>query len=384
MTTVALLMAAGRGSRFGGERPKQYAALAGKAVLRRAACCYLTHPAIDRVATVIHPDDAGLYAAATDGLDLLPSIEGGDTRQESVRRGLEALADLNPDTILIHDAARPFVPAKVIDRVLNAIGPRTGAIAALPVHDSLRRADGGRIIDDVDRFGVWRAQTPQGFPFQDIREAHIAVAHEGHTDDASVARAAGMTVTVVEGAEELFKITTADDLLRAEALLRQRADRSRVGMGFDVHRFGSGDSVQLCGVAIPHGRGLAGHSDADVALHALTDAILGAVCAGDIGHHFPPTDPRWQGADSAIFLTEAARQVTDLDGHIGHVDLTIICERPKIGPHREAMRARIAEILQINVATVSVKATTTERLGLTGRGEGIAAQAVATVWLPAG
>lgn len=384
MVTAALVMAAGRGSRFGGARPKQYAALAGLPVLRRTVKCYIAHPAIDFVAAVIHPEDKALYDAAVAGLDLLPPALGAETRQESVRNGLEALAELNPDIVLIHDAARPFLAPAVIDRVLHAISPGTGAIAALPVHDSLCRADDGVIASDVDRAGIWRAQTPQGFRYEEIRAAH-AVATDGcYTDDASVARGAGIAVAVVEGAEELFKITTADDLARADALLHQRADRSQVGMGFDVHRFGPGDSVHLGGISIPHNQGLSGHSDADVALHALTDAILGAVGAGDIGHHFPPSDPRWKGADSAIFLAEAARKVRDRDGQIGHVDLTIICERPKVGPHRDAMRARIAQILAVDVGSVSVKATTTERLGFTGRGEGIAAQAVATVWLPAG
>lgn len=383
MTNVALLMAAGRGQRFGGAIPKQYADLAGCAVMRRTALCYLDHPLIDLVVAVIHPDDRDKYEAATAGLDLAPPIMGGDTRQESVRNGLQGLAPYAPESVLIHDAARPLVASPVIDRVLAAIGPGVGAIAALPVHDSLRHASDGLVDGDVERDGVWRAQTPQGFRYRDILSAHLDVATDGFTDDASVARAAGLQVAVVEGHEDGFKITTSDDLRRAEARIAERVMRCQVGMGFDVHRFGPGDTVQLGGIAIPHDRGLAGHSDADVALHALTDAVLGSVGAGDIGHHFPPSDPRWKGADSSIFLAEAARQVRDRGGDIGHVDLTIICERPKIGPHREAMRARISEILGIGIDAVSVKATTTEGLGFTGRREGIAAQAVATIRLPA-
>lgn len=383
MTTAALLVAAGRGQRFGRALPKQYAALAGRPVLRHAALSLLQHPGIDHVVAVIHRDDRALYDSATDGLALGSPVIGGATRQQSVQHGLQALAALGPQTVLIHDAARPLLPADVIDRVLAAVGPGTGAIAALPVHDSLRRALDGTIGEELDRTGVWRAQTPQGFRFEEILHAHSLAEGAEHSDDASIARAAGLAVAVVDGAEENFKITTSGDLARAEALLRQQAERCHVGMGFDVHRFGPGQGVRIGGLDIAHDQSLIGHSDADVALHALTDAILGAVGAGDIGQLFPPTDMRWRGADSALFLAEAVARVQARGGHIGNLDLTVICERPKIGPHREAMRARIADIAGLEPTVVNVKATTTERLGFTGRGEGIAAQAVATVWLPA-
>lgn len=380
MRAVALIVAGGSGSRFGGPVPKQYRRLAGVPVLRRTVETFLNHPAVGRVQVVIRAEDAALYADAVAGLDLPPPVIGGADRQESVRRGLEVLAGV--DVVLIQDAARPCVPAPVIDRVLAAVQPGAGAIAALPVADTLWRGPDAVCDTLVDRQNLWRAQTPQGFMLTDILAAHRAAEGQGLTDDAAVAAAAGLKVHLVEGSPVSAKITTEVDLIEAETRLRQNLTDIRVGTGFDVHAFADGDHVTLCGLTIPHTRGLAGHSDADVGLHALTDAILGALAAGDIGQHFPPSDPRWKGADSAQFLRHAADLVAARGGVIAHTDVTLICERPKVGPHRAAMQARVAEILGIALDRVSIKATTTEKLGFTGREEGIAAQAVATLRLP--
>lgn len=388
--TVALIVAAGRGLRFGGPLPKQYRLLAGVPVLRRSALAYLRHPGIDAVRIVIDPAARDLYDAAVDGLGLPEPLAGGADRQESVRRGLEALAGEAPapDRVLIHDAARPLVDAATIAEVIAALDDAPGAIAAAPLADTLKRAaasggDRPLVSGTVDRGGLWRAQTPQGFRFQPILHAHRAAAGAALTDDAAVAEAAGLPVRLVPSSEENFKVTTEADLARAEALLTAAAE-SRTGTGFDVHRFGPGDHVVLCGVRIPHDRGLVGHSDADVGLHAITDALLGAIGAGDIGQHFPPSDPQWRGAASDAFLVHAARLVAARGGRLVHVDVTLIAERPKIGPHRDAMVGRIAEMLDVPADRVSVKATTTEGLGFTGRREGIAAQAAATVALPRG
>ncbi|MCK6442125.1 bifunctional 2-C-methyl-D-erythritol 4-phosphate cytidylyltransferase/2-C-methyl-D-erythritol 2,4-cyclodiphosphate synthase [Elstera cyanobacteriorum] len=380
MRAVALIVAGGSGSRFGGPVPKQYRRLAGVPVLRRTVETFLTHPAVGRVQVVIRAEDTALYADAVAGLDLPPPVIGGADRQESVRLGLEVLAGV--DVVLIQDAARPCVPAPVIDRVLAAVQPGAGAIAALPVADTLWRGPDAVCDALVDRQNLWRAQTPQGFMLTDILAAHRATQGQGLTDDAAVAMAAGLKVHLVEGSPVSAKITTEADLTEAETRLRQNLTDIRVGTGFDVHAFADGDSVTLCGLTIPHTCGLAGHSDADVGLHALTDAILGALAAGDIGQHFPPSDPRWKGADSAQFLRHAADLVAARGGVIAHTDVTLICERPKVGPHRAAMQARVAEILGLALDRVSIKATTTEKLGFTGREEGIAAQAVATLRLP--
>lgn len=374
--TLALIVAAGRGQRAGDGLPKQYRRVGGQAVLRRTVQAFLDHPRVDGVQVVIHPDDRDLYAAAVSGLALPSPILGGATRQESVRLGLEAVAC---DLVLIHDAARAFVSAAVIDRVIGALATDDGAVPALPVSDSLRRG-GSHIDGEVDRDGLYRVQTPQGFRFDAILAAHRAVTTAA-TDDAAVLRAVGGRVALVEGDEANMKLTTPDDFRRAETALAA-AMTSRSAMGFDVHRFGPGDHLWLCGVRVPHSHGVIGHSDADVGLHALTDALLGTIGDGDIGQHFPPTDMQWKGASSDRFLAHAAALVAARGGRIDHVDVTIISERPKVGPHRDAMRHRIAAILAIGVGAVSVKATTTEALGFTGRGEGIAAQAVATVRLP--
>ena len=382
--TVALVVAAGRGQRFGGPLPKQYAELAGRPVLGHSLARLAAHPRIGRVVAVIHPDDRALYDRAAAGLALPKPAAGGPSRQDSARLGLESLAALAPGAVLIHDGARPFVGAAVIDRVLDALGASAGAIAALPVTDTLKRGADGRITGTVERAGLWRAQTPQGFRFAEILAAHQKSAGRELTDDAAVAERAGLSVALVEGAPENIKITTQDDLARAECWLagEQAGAETRVGQGFDVHRLGPGDQVMLCGIAVPHDAGLMGHSDADVGLHALTDAILGALGAGDIGQHFPPSEARWRDAESGVFLRHAGDLVTGAGGRIRHLDVTLICERPRIGPHRAAMVTRIAELLGIDAGRVSVKATTTEGLGFTGRGEGIAAQASATISLP--
>jgi 2-C-methyl-D-erythritol 4-phosphate cytidylyltransferase/2-C-methyl-D-erythritol 2,4-cyclodiphosphate synthase len=323
-----------------------------------------------------------LYEDAIGSLDLLPPTRGGPSRQDSVRLGLESLEPLAPETVLIHDAARPFVSSQIITSVLEGLTVAHGAIPAVPVRDSLKRGDaGGRITATVDRSALWQAQTPQGFRFPEIMTAHRLLAGNDLTDDAAICELADLNVILVSGDENNFKVTAMNDLARAEALLAKAA-QTRTGMGFDVHRFGLGDHVLLCGVAIPHDAGLDGQSDADVALHALTDALLGAIGDGDIGSHFPPSDPTWRGVASDAFVAHAGRLITDRGGQISNVDVTIICERPTIGPHREAMRDQIAMVLRIPVDRVSVKATTTERLGFTGRQEGIAAQAIATVQIP--
>ncbi len=381
--TVALVVAAGRGARFGAATPKQYLDLAGRPLLRHSLVALCRHPAIDRVRAVIDPDDRALYEAAAAGLDLLAPVAGGDSRQASVRLGLESLEDLQPDRVLIHDGARPFVAPELVDRILAALDEAPGAIAALPLTDTVKRESDGSVAGTVERDGLWRAQTPQGFRYADILQAHRAAAHQpGLTDDAAVAERAGLAVRLVEGDPANLKVTTPADLERAARWLAGGGEEIRTGMGFDVHRFEPGDRVRLCGVEVPHDRALAGHSDADVGLHALVDAILGALAAGDIGTHFPPSEPEWRGADSARFAALARDLVAERGGRIVNVDVTLICETPRIGPHRPAMTARIAELLGIAPDRVSVKATTTERLGFTGRGEGIAAQASATIALP--
>ncbi len=378
---AALIMAAGSGERFGGETPKQYRLLAGKPVLRRTVETFLGHPAVDRVRIVINPAHRELCLDALRDLPVGDPIDGGASRQASVRQGLEALGDMQPGFVLVQDGVRPLTDRGTIDRVRQALETSPAAIAAVPVVDTLKRERQGRIDGTVDRSGLWRAQTPQGFAFAAILEAHRAAADDDVTDDAALAERAGLRVALVQGNEDNLKVTTEHDLARAETLIAGCAGDVRVGNGFDVHRFGSGDHVTLCGIDIPFEKGLVAHSDGDVGLHAITDAILGALGAGDIGQHFPPSDPRWKGQDSAAFLRHAAEMAAAEGGHIAHVDVTLICERPKIGPHRDAMVTRIAEILGPGTA-VSVKATTSEGLGFTGRGEGIAAQATATLRLP--
>jgi 2-C-methyl-D-erythritol 4-phosphate cytidylyltransferase/2-C-methyl-D-erythritol 2,4-cyclodiphosphate synthase len=377
--TVALVVAAGKGERAGGGVPKQYRAIGGKAILAHAVDALLRHPGVDRVQAIIGRDQEALYRAAIGDRPLPPPVTGGESRRESVRRGLAAIGSATH--VLIHDAARPFLPAGVVDRLLAALATAPGAIPALPVADTL--AHGGETLGGVvPRDGLVRVQTPQAFHYPAILAAHRAWPDDREaTDDAQIARAAGLNVAIVAGDPALEKITFRDDVMTAEA--RLAADWTvRTGMGFDVHAFKDGAELWLGGVRIDHPRGLAGHSDADVALHAVTDALLGAIGEGDIGLHFPPGDPRWKGADSARFVEHARALIEARDGIVDHVDVTIICERPKIGPYREAIRARIAALLRVREGRISIKATTTERLGFTGRGEGIAAQAVATVRAP--
>ncbi len=385
--TVALVLAGGRGSRVGGDIPKQYRNIAGIPMIRRTLSRFDDHPNVDNVRAVIHPDDMALYRDAIGTMDLPGPILGGETRQESGYNGLKGIENLSPEYVLIQDAARPFTGVETIDRVLQALQSAPAALAAMPVTDTIKRADSqNRVTGTVDRSGLWRAQTPQGFRFGEILAAHVACKGRVMTDDAAIAEADGLDVTMVEGDEENFKVTTEADLVRAERIARQQegmigGGEIRVATGFDVHRFEDGDSVTLCGIKIPHSHGLRGHSDADAGLHALTDAILGTLAAGDIGDHFPPSDPQWRNVDSAVFLNHAVDMLNSRGGAILHLDVTLICESPKIGPHRDAMRDRVAGLCGLDPSRVSIKATTTERLGFTGRGEGIAAQAAATVRL---
>ena len=380
-TCVALIVASGRGERFGSDRPKQYLPLAGKPLLRHSLERLRRHPGIDHVRAVIHSDDAVLYAAAVDGLDLLEPVPGGRTRQESVRLGLESLLGRPPALVLIHDGARPLVSASIIEGVLQGLRGHPAAVPVLPVTDTLKRGIDGMVAGTIDRAGLYRTQTPQGFLYEKILRAHRRFAGATMTDDAALAEADGLRVALVPGEEDNVKITEPADLARAERWLAA-AWRPCTGLGFDVHRLAPGDGVVLLGVRVACPLRLLGHSDADVGLHALTDALLGTIGAGDIGSHFPPSEARWAGADSTIFLTHARDLVIAAGGLIEHVDVTLICERPRIAPHRAAMTARVAELLGLRPDRVSVKATTTEHLGFTGRGEGIAAQAVATVRLP--
>ena len=380
-SVYALVVAAGRGSRFGSDRPKQYLSLGGRMVLHHAVGALARHPRIAGVQVAIHPEDRNLFDRAVAGLEVLPPINGGGTRQGSVRLGLEALAARRPQRVLIHDGARPFPSAALIGRVIDGLDRAAAAIPCLPLRDTIKSAEGGVIRMTVDRSNLWRAQTPQGFHFDVILAAHRAAAGYELTDNSAVAEAAGLMPLLVDGDEDNLKVTTAEDLAAAARQLAAQLGDVRVGLGFDVHAFGPGDKVVICGIEIPHGAGLVGHSDADVGLHSLTDAVLGAIGAGDIGQHFPPTDPQWRGVASHRFLRHAADLVCARGGAVAHVDVTIVCESPKIGPYRPAMVERVAAILGISADRVGVKATTTDRLGFTGRGEGIAAQAVATVRL---
>ena len=367
--TAVLIVAAGSGSRAGGMIPKQFARVAGRALVAHAYRAFAANPRIDEVVVVIAD---GAQHALTAALGEVAWAIGGATRRDSVRNGLAAVT---ADRVLVHDAARPFVPAAVIDRVLDALDSQDAAVPVLAVADTLSR---NHVI--VPRDGLVRVQTPQGFRRAVLEAAHAAwPADEEATDDAQMVRRLGGSVALVQGDVMLDKVTHSEDFAAAEARMPRE---SRSASGFDVHRLESGEELWLGGIRIPHDKGLSGHSDADVALHALTDALLGTIAAGDIGTHFPPSDPQWKGADSAQFLQHAASLIAERSGQIDFVDLTIICEAPKIGPHREAIRTRIAALLEIDRDRVSVKATTTEALGFTGRGEGIAAQAMATISLP--
>jgi len=383
-TFVAILVAAGQGSRMGTDLPKQYMPVAGRAVLAHAWVALAAHPAVERILVAIGEGQERLARAALAPLTAAPElVAGGATRRDSVRAALDRLAaEGAPSHVLIHDAARPFLPAGVLDRLIAAAESHDAAIPVLPIADTLVRGSEARMGEDVARDGLYRVQTPQMFHFETIMRAHRETPADAPvTDDAGMLRALSVPVAMVEGDAMLEKLTYSGDLARAQGALA--ASRlPRVGTGYDVHRLVAGKPLWLCGVEIAHERGLSGHSDADVAIHALVDALLGALAEGDIGSHFPPSDPQWKGAPSHTFLTFARDRVAARSGEIAHVDVSIICEAPKIGPHREAMRARLAELLEIDPGRVSVKATTTERLGFTGRREGIAAQAVATILLP--
>ena len=378
MTIAAVLVAAGSGSRFGAETPKQFLRLAGKPVIRHAA------EALAREVDLLQPvGESAPIVAALDGVPFLPVVAGGATRQASVLAGLEALVPHAPDIVLVHDAARPLIPAGTIPALLTALERAPGAIPALPVADTLKRGSDGRIVETVARAGLFRAQTPQAFRFAALLAAHRSPATDAATDDASLLEAAGQTVLLVPGAEDNIKLTYPEDLQRLERAMGGSLV-PRTGTGFDVHAFADSRKLVLCGVAVPHPRGLAGHSDADVGIHALCDAIYGALAEGDIGRHFPPSEAAWKDADSARFAVHAAERIAARGGRLANVDVTLICERPKIAPYAAAMTARLAGLLGVDPTRVSVKATTTETLGFTGRGEGIAAQAVATVLLPDG
>ncbi len=383
---AAVIVAAGRGERLGATGgPKQYRMLAGKSVLQRTLDCFTKHPAIDIVQVVIHPDDRALYDAAVHQHEKLADpVGGGVTRQQSSRAGIEAVAAKSCVNVLIHDAARPFVSAQTIDNVLSGIASGTCALPACAVSDTLKRAkDNGEFVETVSRDGLHFGQTPQGFVMTDALTAHKKAAENNlhdFTDDAAVGEWAGLSVVLVEGDRNNFKITTQEDM----AMAQQKADKARIpdvrtGNGYDVHQLIPGKTVTLCGIEIPHTKSLSGHSDADVGLHALTDALLGTIGEGDIGSHFPPSDEKWKNAASDQFLIHATELVRGAGGSITNLDITLICEAPKIGPHRQEMRMRVAEIAGIDVNRVSVKATTNERIGFVGREEGIAAIATATV-----
>ena len=383
---AAVVVAAGQGVRAGGDLPKQFRRIAGETLLRRALSSFTEAPKVKLVQPVIRSEDADIVRAEMEGLSVLPPVVGGATRQASVRAGLEALISHKPDIVLVHDAARPFASQDLIERAIVAAEKTGAAIPGVPVTDTIKRVDGsGAVETTLDRGSLRLVQTPQAFAFPALIAAHRRAAEQGRqdfTDDAALAEWAGMKVSVFPGEAGNTKFTTPEDFVRAEAIQSAALGDVRTGSGLDVHAFGPGDHVTLGGIRIPHSRALTGHSDADVALHALTDAILGALADGDIGAHFPPSDPQWLGASSDRFLVFAVDRVRARRGRIAHLDLTIVCESPRIGEHRDRMRANIAKLAGIDIDRVAVKATTSEKLGFTGRGEGIVAYATATVRLP--
>ena len=383
---AAVVVAAGRGLRAGGDLPKQYRCILGEPMIRPSLAALAGHNGISAVQPVIHADDAALFRAAVAGIDLLPPVHGGASRQASVRAGLRALEGHRPDLVLVHDAARPFASEALITRAIAATGTSGAAVPVIAVADTVKTVDAtGCVTGTIDRAQLRMVQTPQAFGFAVLLDAHQRAAAAGRddfTDDAALAEWAGLKVTTFKGEAGNVKLTTDDDFSRAEVAKLAALSDVRTGFGFDVHQFGDGDHVMLGGVRIPHGRGLSGHSDADVVLHALVDAVLGALSEGDIGVHFPPTDARWRGASSDRFFAFAVDRVRARGGRIAHIDVTIVCEAPRIGPHRDQMRTRIAELAGIPIERVGVKATTSEKMGFTGRGEGMAAFANATVRLP--
>ena len=384
--TAAILVAAGRGLRAGAGGPKQYRSIGGQSVIFRAMEPFCCHPQVAAVQPVLNPEDVAMFNEAVRELKHQPPTNGGATRQASVHAGLEALAGQKPDIVLIHDAARPFVSAALISRAIKAASATGAAIPAIQVADTIKLVDGaGNVEATPERARLRIAQTPQAFRFDVILDAHRRAAREGRndfTDDAALAEWAGLTVATFEGDPANMKLTTPEDFVREEARLASQLGDVRTGTGYDVHAFGDGDHLMICGIRVPHSRGFLAHSDGDVGLHALVDAILGALADGDIGSHFPPSDTKWKGAASDKFLKYAVDRVTARGGRIANLEVTLICERPKIGPLRDTMRARIAEIAGLSISRVAVKATTSERLGFTGREEGIAATASATIRLP--
>ena len=384
MKVAALVVAAGRGRRFGGPTPKQWLDCAGAPLLARTLAALGAAPEISAILTVIHPDDRADYdaALAASGVSALPPAHGGETRQISVRNGLEALAALKPDLVLIHDGARPFVDAGLVGRAVAAAQAHGAAVPGVPVTDTVKQVEETRIVGSPERAALRAVQTPQAFGFDLILAAHRAAPRFDMTDDAAVAEAAGHAVHIFAGEPGNIKVTTMSDLEAAARRFAPALTDVRVGQGFDVHAFVEGDAVWLGGVKIPHTHKLDGHSDADVVIHALCDAIYGALGDGDIGAHFPPSEEKWRGAASSIFLEHAAARVRARGGAIAHLDVNLVCEAPRVGPHRDAMRARIAEIAGITIDRVGVKATTAEKLGFVGRREGVACMALATVRLP--
>jgi 2-C-methyl-D-erythritol 4-phosphate cytidylyltransferase / 2-C-methyl-D-erythritol 2,4-cyclodiphosphate synthase len=384
--TAAIVVAAGRGLRAGSGGPKQYRSIGGQTVIFRAMEAFCSHPQVFAVQPVVNPDDTRMFQDAVCGLNHVTPTSGGATRQASVHAGLEALVPQKPDIVLIHDAARPFVSHGVISRAIEAVARTGAAIPTIAVADTIKLVDANGAVESTpERARLRIAQTPQVFRFEEILEAHRRAAREGRsdfTDDAALAEWAGLTVATFEGDVANMKLTTPEDFLREEARLASTLGDIRTGTGYDVHAFGQGDHVMICGVRVPHAKGFLAHSDGDVGLHALVDAILGALADGDIGSHFPNTDPQWKGAASDKFLKYAVDRVAARGGRIANLEVTLICERPKVGPLRDTMRARIAEITGVDISRIAVKATTSERLGFTGREEGIAATASATIRLP--
>ena len=382
--TIAIIVAAGKGVRMGGGLPKQYRQLAGKSVLRRSVEAFLNHPLVDTVCVVIHPEHEVFYKEAVTGLSLLSPVMGGIERQDSVRHGVEHLFNTEqPSSFLVHDAARCLIDAETITRVVEGLKLRKTVLPVLPVSDTLKRVEEDAVVETVDRAGIYAAQTPQGFEASMLHELHQSYRDAQVTDDVTLAEIVGEKVLCVAGSAHNIKLTTEEDWMRAEMMLNN-AWEYRTGSGYDVHELipASEGVITLCGISINHTHKLKGHSDADVGLHALVDAMLGALALGDIGQHFPPSDERWKGADSGMFVRHAASLLAEKHAVLVNVDITLICEAPKIGPHREAMQKQVAELLGINASRVSIKATTTEGLGFAGRREGVAAQASVMVKLP--
>lgn len=388
---VALITACGRGTRFASDgTPKQYMQLAGVPLLRHSILAFLNHRQVDDVICVIHPQDIKLYEEAVMGLDLLNPVFGGDTRQASIRIGLEALEQYNPAKVLIHDGVRPFVSKRIINGVIEKLETHPAVIPAIIVEDTIKKCDDGKIEWTLERENLWRAQTPQGFIYSDILNSHIAFKDLHFTDDSALNEYAGIPVAIIPGSQNNFKITNQEDYERAQRmvglLIKNVKEENRCGIGFDVHKFSDDEVdennvIHLCGVKVPFNKKILAHSDGDVAIHALMDAILGAIGCGDIGEHFPPNDDKWQGIDSREMLKIVDGLLKKKGGKIINLDLIIICEKPKISQYKKAMRAEIARVLNIEESRVNIKATTTEKLGFTGRGEGIASQATVSVWL---